>query len=69
MILGSIVTDENLLGMSFETLGPILYLLEQGMSTSEIASALEVDLETVKMIENTVAMAKLRREMPFAPQI
>ena len=69
IILGSIVTDENLLGMSFETLDPILYLLEQGMNTSEIASALEVDLETVKMIENTVAMAKLRREMPFAPQI
>ena len=69
LIAGSVVTDDVLTGIKYEALDPILYLLEQGMRSSEIARMLDVDEETVIKVENTVKMAELRREMPFAPQI
>ncbi len=69
LLLGSIITDEIILGVKYETLDPILYFLEQGMGISEIARELNVDEETVKRVENTIAIAKLRREMPFPAPI
>ncbi|MEX2706820.1 MAG: NAD(+) synthase [Candidatus Freyrarchaeum guaymaensis] len=69
LIAGSIVTDEVLLGIKYETLDSILFLLEKGMENSEIARRLGVDEDTVKKVEKTVAMANVRREMPFAAPI
>ena len=69
LIAGSIVTDEVLMSMKYETLDSILYLLEKGMKSSKIAIELGIDEDTVKRVENTVSMAKLRREMPYAPPI
>ncbi|MFB0563075.1 MAG: NAD(+) synthase [Candidatus Lokiarchaeia archaeon] len=69
LLLGSMVTDEIIIGMKYETLDYILYFLEQGIKSSEIARELDVDEDTVKRVKNTVAMAKLRREIPFAPPI
>lgn len=66
---GSIITDEVLMGMSYETLDPILYYLERGMETSEISGKLDIDEGTVKMVENSIAIAELRRMMPFAAPI
>lgn len=69
LMLGSIITDEILIGIKFETLDPILKLLEMGWERSEIVGELGVDENTVIRVENTIAMAKLRREMPFAAPI
>lgn len=69
LIEGSVVTDEVLIGLKYETLDTILYFLEKGMKTSEIARELDVDENIVKKVENSVEMAKLRREMPFAAPI
>nr|MDO8079299.1 NAD(+) synthase [Candidatus Freyarchaeota archaeon] len=69
LIMGSVVTDETLIGMKLETLDSILYYLEQGMETSEIAVKLDVDEIMVKKVENSVEMGKLRREMPFVASI
>jgi NAD+ synthase len=64
-----ILTDEALMGISYETLDSILFCLEKGMKSNEIARDLEIDENTVKKVENTVEMAKLRREMPFVAEI
>ncbi len=69
LLLGSIVTDEVLTGVKYEVLDPILYFLEHGMKNSEIAERLEVDESIVKRVENSVIIANLRREMPFAAPI
>jgi NAD+ synthase len=62
-------TDEALMGISYETLDSILFYLEKEMKISEIARELDVNEDTVKRVENTVEMGKLRREMPFAAPI
>ncbi|MGQ9723009.1 MAG: NAD(+) synthase [Candidatus Jordarchaeum sp.] len=69
LLLGSIVTDEILTGMKYEVLDPILYLLEKGMKRSEIVEMLGVDEGIVRRVENSIIMANLRREMPFAAPI
>lgn len=69
LMLGSIITDEILVGMKYETLDPILCLLERGTEKSEITRMLNIDEATVTRVENTIALAKLRREMPFAAPI
>ncbi|MFB0563077.1 MAG: NAD(+) synthase [Candidatus Lokiarchaeia archaeon] len=66
LILGSIITDEALIGIKYETLDPILYCLEQGMNSSLIAENIGVNEEIIKRVENTLAMAKFREDMPFA---
>jgi NAD+ synthase len=69
LIAGSVVTDEVLIGMNYETLDSILYCIEKGMKISEIARELEVEESTVERVANSVEMAKLRREMPFTPTL
>nr|MDO8079300.1 NAD(+) synthase [Candidatus Freyarchaeota archaeon] len=69
LILGSLITDEIIMGMKYETMDAILYCLEQGMKTSEITEKLDVDEATVKKVERTVAYANMRRELPYAAPI
>lgn len=69
MILGTIATAETIIGIKYETLDPILYCLEKGMRSDEIARELDVDEDTVKRVENTVEAAELRRGMPYPAPI
>lgn len=69
LFLGSLITDELLIHMKYETMDAILYCLEQGMKISEITEKLNVDENTVKKVENTVALANMRREIPYAAPI
>nr|MDO8079289.1 NAD(+) synthase [Candidatus Freyarchaeota archaeon] len=69
LILGSVITDELIIRMKYEIMDAILYCLEQGMKTSEIAEKLSVDEAAVKKVERTVAYANMRRELPYAAPI
>nr|MDO8075603.1 NAD(+) synthase [Candidatus Freyarchaeota archaeon] len=69
LLAGSIITDEVITGIKYEILDPILYLLEKGLDSSEIARKLDINKDIVVKVENSIAVAKLRREMPLSPQI
>jgi len=43
VILGKLITDEFVIGMSFEQLDSILYLLETGMNKGEVAERLNIE--------------------------
>ncbi len=69
LILGSIITDEALIGMDYLKLDSILCCLERGMQTQEIVEKLEVEESVVRRVQNTLTMASYRRQMPFAPSV
>ena len=58
------ITDELTLGMSFEELDPILFLLSQGLSDEEIARKLNVDQRAVEEARKAVEGARKMRELP-----
>ncbi len=68
-LAGFIITDEVFMGIKYETLDTILYCLEKGMKSDEIAKELNIDEQLVKKCEYSIEVANMRRQMPFAPQI
>jgi NAD+ synthase len=68
-LLGFIFTDEAFMGINYEKLDTILYCLERGMKSDEIAKEVNIDESIVKRYESSIEIANMRRQMPFAPQI
>ena len=67
--MGSLITDEFLIGMSFEPLDSILYCIEQGMSTPDTAKKVNISENTVKEVELAIATAETRRNLPLIAPI
>jgi NAD+ synthase len=66
---GSVITDEFIIGMSFDQLDLILYGLEIGMKSSEITEELDVKEAVIKEVEKAVATADFKRKMPITLDI
>jgi NAD+ synthase len=60
------ITDELTLGMSFEQLDQILFLLSQGLSDEEIAERVGIDRRAAKEAREAVEWARRMRELPRA---
>jgi len=58
-------SDEEDLGMKYDTLDLILYGMEHGMAEEEIASSLGVDIDMVRMIYNRVKANEHKRRLPL----
>lgn len=69
LFLGSIFTDEFIIGMSFNQLDPILYCIEIGMKSSEISEALGVKEAVIKEVKKAIATADFKREIPVSLNI
>ena len=69
VILGNLITDEFIIGISFEQLDSILYLLETGMSNSEVAERLNIDVQIVEEVQRAIENEEFRRKLPLAPQM
>jgi len=69
LLMGSLITDEFLIGMSFEQLDSILYCIEQGMSAPDTAKKLNISENTVKEVELAIATAETRRNLPLIAPI
>lgn len=67
VILGKLITDEFVIGMSFEQLDSILYLLETGMNKGEVAERLNIDVKVVEEVQKAKENEKFRRKLPLAP--
>lgn len=67
LFAGSIITDERMMGMSFEEIDSILYGIEKGMSKEEIAEKLNLDVKLIDEVQKAIENEKIRREMPFSP--
>lgn len=63
------LTDELVLGISYEKLDPILNGLEKGMNPREIAKELRVGVKTVKYVEELVRRSEHMRNLPVNPEI
>ncbi|UVS68216.1 NAD+ synthase [Nitrososphaera viennensis] len=61
-------TAEDEIGMSYETIDPILYMLVDRKKTAkEAAAALGVPIDTVKRVQAMVVKSAHKRAMPAAP--
>ncbi|MGQ9721789.1 MAG: NAD(+) synthase [Candidatus Jordarchaeum sp.] len=69
ILIGKVITDEFIIGMSFDQLDAILYLLENGMKNSEIAERLNIDVKIVGDVQNAVENEGFRRTLPLGPEI
>lgn len=69
VLIGKVITDEFIIGMSFDQLDAILYLLENGMKNSQIAERLNIDVKTVDDVQNALDNEGFRRTLPIAPEI
>lgn len=58
-------SDEEDLGVKYDTLDLILYGMEQGMAEEEIAISLGVDIDMVLMIHNRVRANEHKRRLPL----
>ncbi len=67
LFAGSIITDEKLIGMSFEEVDSILYGIEKGLRKEEIAEELILDAKLIDEVQKAMENEKIRREMPFSP--
>lgn len=65
VFLGSIFTDEFIIGMSFDQLDSILCCLEIGIKSGEISKELDVEEVVVKEVEKAIATADFKRQMPI----
>jgi NAD+ synthase len=63
-------TAEDEIGMGYETLDPILYmLLDRKKTAQEAAAALGVPVDRVKRVQAMVAKSAHKRAMPAAPKL
>ena len=67
LFAGSILTDEAMMGMSFEKMDLILEKLERGEIEEKIAKELGIEIEFIKEVEKAIENQKINREMPFSP--
>ncbi|MBM4466749.1 MAG: NAD(+) synthase [Chloroflexi bacterium] len=61
------ITDEYAIGLSYETLDRILWRLEAGMDTEEIAGALGLELNTVVYVRELMRRSAHMRAQPEVP--
>lgn len=66
LFAGFIITDERLIGMSYEEVDSILYGLEKGLGKEEIAEKLGVKIELVNEVVRAMENEELRRRMPLS---
>jgi NAD+ synthase len=69
LFAGFILTDEEMMGMSFELVDSILKGLEKGKSEKEISEELKVDLNIIEEIKKAVKNQEINRSMPLTPQL
>ncbi|MFB0562725.1 MAG: NAD(+) synthase [Candidatus Lokiarchaeia archaeon] len=69
ILIGKVITDEFIIGMSFDQLDAILYLLENGMKNSQIAERLNIDVKIVDDIQNAIENEGFRSTLPLTPEI
>jgi len=67
LFAGFILTDEAMMGMSFEKMDLILEKLERGEIEEKIAKELGIEIEFIKEVEKAIENQKINREMPFSP--
>ena len=63
------ITDEYAIGLSYETLDRILWRLEAGMSTEEIAVALGLELDAVDYVRDLTRRSVHMRAQPEVPSL
>jgi len=60
--------DEDVLGISYEVLDAILWRLEQGQASENIAQALGLEKALVRYVEVLTHRARLQRAEPCSPE-
>jgi NAD+ synthase len=68
-LLGKVITDEYIIGMDFDLLDSIIYLMETGLKNSEIAEKLNIDVKIVDEVQNAKENEEFRRALPLIPKI
>jgi NAD+ synthase len=63
------ITDEYAIGLNYETLDRILWRLEAGMGTEEIAGALGLDPDRVDYVRNLTRRSAHMRAQPEVPSL
>lgn len=63
------ITDEYVIGMSYEELDLILIGLEKGLSIDELSSSLNESRETIQKVIGWKQKSKHTRESPYVPNI
>jgi NAD+ synthase len=69
LFAGFILTDEEMMGMSFEVVDSILKGLEEGKSEEEISRELKIDLSIIEEVKRAVKNQEINRSMPLSPQL
>ena len=69
LFAGTILTDEVLMGMDFEKVDAILIGLEEGKENKRLAKELGVGTKTIEEVKMAIANEKIKREMPFSPDV
>jgi NAD+ synthase len=69
LFAGHILTDEEMMGISFELADSILKGLEKGKSEKEISEELKVDLNIIEEVKRAVKNQEIYRSMPLSPQL
>jgi len=69
LFAGSILTDEVLMGMNFERVDSILIGLEEGKENKKLAEELGVEIKIIEEVKMAIANEKIKREMPFLPDV
>jgi len=66
LFLGTVLTDEVLMGMDFEKVDAILIGLEGGRENKKLARELGVEIKIIEEVKMAIANEKIKREMPFS---
>jgi len=69
LFAGSILTDEAMMGMSFEDVDLILEKLEKKEGEEEIARELGIEIGLIREVERAIENQRLNREMPLSPSL
>jgi NAD+ synthase len=69
LFAGFILTDEEMMGMSFEVVDSILKGLEEGRSEEEMSRELKIDLSIIEEVKRAVKNQEINRSMPLSPQL
>jgi NAD+ synthase len=60
-------TDEGEIGMSYDVLDPVLYLMKQGRSDKEISDAVGVTVALAASVRDKVKGSEHKRQLPIRP--
>jgi NAD+ synthase len=69
LFAGFILTDEEMMGMSFGVVDSILKGLEEGKSEEEMSRELKIDLSIIEEVKRAVKNQEINRSMPLSPQL